>query len=416
MGLDHKAGLEPPPMRRHNSDREGNPTIPSLQIPSAHSSSPSSPTETSASPSQSHPPTIPTISRPPILLPSPLVVQGPPLRRESRMAFPPEVTSFMSLADSPRKAHHSPEPPTNNNNTSPHSDYSSSPSEAGLGPHASSRPLAMTTQTVIEETEEEEHVSDEANTPEAHSMMKTPPPRKESLSPIHATFEAAAASRSLESQIQEQTTPRESEDIDTPRPSTESRPSTDVRSSAPPRPPTRMTPALLSHARLTIPSSTVYPNALGRDVLCFIVAVTIRPPNSQTITWNVAKLFSAFIELDTRIKARSGKSRKDWKSMVTTLPDGRAWKDFAPSKIDQRKTALESYLQTLLVAPLSDKSDLCTFLSTDRVQAKTNGARKDGYLTKKGKNFGGWKSRYFVLDGPVMEYFESVSSCKPLRN
>ncbi|KAK6376281.1 Rho GTPase activating protein [Exophiala oligosperma] len=32
---------------------------------------------------------------------------------------------------------------------------------------------------------------------------------------------------------------------------------------------------------------------------------------------------------------------------------------------------------------------------------------KSGYLTKKGKNFGGWKSRYFVLDSPELRYFEA---------
>lgn len=35
---------------------------------------------------------------------------------------------------------------------------------------------------------------------------------------------------------------------------------------------------------------------------------------------------------------------------------------------------------------------------------------KEGYLTKRGKNFGGWKSRYFVLQGPSLEYYENVSS------
>ena len=32
---------------------------------------------------------------------------------------------------------------------------------------------------------------------------------------------------------------------------------------------------------------------------------------------------------------------------------------------------------------------------------------KNGYLTKRGKNFGGWKARFFVLDGPVFKYYES---------
>ncbi|KIJ65734.1 hypothetical protein HYDPIDRAFT_167327 [Hydnomerulius pinastri MD-312] len=32
---------------------------------------------------------------------------------------------------------------------------------------------------------------------------------------------------------------------------------------------------------------------------------------------------------------------------------------------------------------------------------------KEGYLTKRGKNFGGWKARYFVLQGPILGYYES---------
>lgn len=181
------------------------------------------------------------------------------------------------------------------------------------------------------------------------------------------------------------------------------------------RPLPRLALALLPHTRLTIPSSAVHPNQLGRDVLTFIVAITLRPPNAQPVTWSVAKLFSAFIDLDTKIKAKAGRARKEWKSMVTPLPEGRAWKDFAPSKIDQRKKALEAYLQSLLIAPISDKTDLCDFLSTDPVQARVDSTRKEGYLTKKGKSFGGWRTRYFVLDGPIMEYYETVS-LKPPEN
>lgn len=33
---------------------------------------------------------------------------------------------------------------------------------------------------------------------------------------------------------------------------------------------------------------------------------------------------------------------------------------------------------------------------------------KEGYLTKRGKNFGGWQTRYFVLDGPQLKYFDAV--------
>ncbi|KAL7421166.1 Rho GTPase activating protein [Cryptotrichosporon argae] len=129
-------------------------------------------------------------------------------------------------------------------------------------------------------------------------------------------------------------------------------------------------------------------------------------PDGRTSIWTVGKLPSAFVELDTRLRARSGKVRKEWRKLVAPLPDGKAWKDFAPSRIDQRKVALELYLHSVLVAPLSDKADLCEFLTTDLIVAHDR-SRKEGYLTKKGKNFGGWKSRYFVAAGPVLEYYES---------
>lgn len=320
------------------------------------------------------------------------------------MTFPPEVSSFMTLADSPRDP---PIPTSSSATISPSSMYSSEAENSAIPPQ-SSRALAMTTETVQEEPEEEEAedrpVTESAPTPTEPPQpqllsLSTPPPRKESLSPVASTFDSASISRFSDDQRQSQeATPRQSDD----RGSIQSEPTATPRSAS-------MTSKLLAHTRLAIPTSSVFPNALGRDVLCFIISVSVRPPNSAPLTWNVAKLFSAFIDLDTKVKARSGKGRKEWKAMVAPLPEGRAWKDFAPSKIDQRKAALETYLQSLLVAPLNDKADLCDFLNTDRVQAKTNQARKEGYLTKKGKNFGGWRTRFFVLDGPVMEYFETVS-------
>jgi RalA-binding protein 1 len=36
------------------------------------------------------------------------------------------------------------------------------------------------------------------------------------------------------------------------------------------------------------------------------------------------------------------------------------------------------------------------------------GPVKEGYLTKRGKQFGGWQTRYFVLDGPQLKYFDTV--------
>jgi RalA-binding protein 1 len=48
--------------------------------------------------------------------------------------------------------------------------------------------------------------------------------------------------------------------------------------------------------------------------------------------------------------------------------------------------------------------------SPTRETANENGKTptKEGYLTKRGKNFGGWQTRYFVLDGPQLKYFDMV--------
>ena len=382
VGLELRPDL--PQMRRHNSDRDEKIIASSLEVPKeGNSSAPSSP-----------------MDKPKILLPSPMAESKnieSKLRRESRMVFPPEVSSFMSLADSPRDHEH-PIPAIYLPNASPGPVFTN-PSPFGKQdsttiPPPSSRPLAVMTEVVEE------------------GPPRGPPPRSSSIkSPMQASFREGPAheSRPSEEMSRSSHDTRQSEDTSTPRPSTSTESRISQETNRPARTLPHLAPALLPHTRLSIPHSTVYPNAAGRDVLCFIVAVTVRPPNAQPVTWNVVKLFSAFIDLDTRVKAKSGKGRKDLKSMLAPLPDGKAWKDFAPSKVDQRKAALEAYLQSLLVAPLSDKSDLCSFLSTDPVQAKASVGRKEGYLTKKGKNFGGWKTRFFVLDGPIMEYYESVS-------
>ncbi|RXK39212.1 hypothetical protein M231_03569 [Tremella mesenterica] len=425
----------------------------------------------------------------PTLLPSPMLEE---IRRESRMVFPPEVTSFMSLADSPQEATHTipPQNPSRNAipasesqdqtiitfgeshsqnsipssssnlNLSPPSQYSTSPSVSMTSDMTA--PSSMTLSTLASTAEvNEEYENDIRSTEPSRfnqmsiQMLQTPtlelPPRTSSVRsltpPTHPVVfpepQPHPKSPSFsQTQTNEINPPRQSYEtsaMSTPRPSFV--PSDDQRSeytrveyedekgsnvdyedtkerkdrenslasieTQRPAPLPRLTLSLLPHARISIPTSNIFPNQLGRDVLCFVVSISLRPPNAQPVMWSVAKLFSAFIDLDQKVRSKNKKGRKEWKNMVAPLPDGKAWKDFAPSKIDQRKAALEAYLQSLLVAPLSDKSDLCEFLCSDPVQERLNVERKEGYLTKKGKNFGGWKTRYFVLDGPVMEYYEA---------
>jgi hypothetical protein len=62
--------------------------------------------------------------------------------------------------------------------------------------------------------------------------------------------------------------------------------------------------------------------------------------------------------------------------------------------------------------PIKNNDEAIAFLTSDIVretrQPVMQAGHKEGYLTKRGKNFGGWKTRYFVLQGPILEYYESV--------
>ncbi|KAF9430232.1 hypothetical protein BGZ76_000910, partial [Entomortierella beljakovae] len=93
------------------------------------------------------------------------------------------------------------------------------------------------------------------------------------------------------------------------------------------------------------------------------------------------------------------------------LPDKSLFSTNAPSKVDARKAALEQYLQQLVSIRIKDTRDLCEFLNTNIIErdrkAGLDAGWKEGYLTKRGKNFGGWKTRYFVLRGPTLEYFDT---------
>lgn len=123
-------------------------------------------------------------------------------------------------------------------------------------------------------------------------------------------------------------------------------------------------------------------------------------------SWLVEKLYSEIVALDAKIRPKLGKG---YSKKLAPLPDPKLFKDHAPAKADARKTILETYMQSLVAIPLKDKMEICMFLSTDLVKgaAVMNPDHKEGYLTKRGKNFGGWKKRYFVLQSPVLEYYEN---------
>ena len=87
----------------------------------------------------------------------------------------------------------------------------------------------------------------------------------------------------------------------------------------------------LPYTRVTVTSSSIRPNDRGKDVLSFVVLVN---PGNQKDPYMVEKLYSDVLGLDQRIRSRYGKSVH---KKIPHLPDGKLWRDHAPSRVDQRK-------------------------------------------------------------------------------
>ncbi|KAI0716017.1 hypothetical protein C8T65DRAFT_642562 [Cerioporus squamosus] len=161
----------------------------------------------------------------------------------------------------------------------------------------------------------------------------------------------------------------------------------------------------LPHTEVVVVNSSIRPNDRGKEVLSFIISVD---PGRGKESWRIEKHYSDVLSLDARVRSTLGRSAA---KKLVTLPEGRLWRDHAPAKVDQRKVALEAYLRSLIALPVKNKDEIVAFFTSDIVRETqkpvSQAGYKEGYLTKRGKNFGGWKSRYFVLQGPSLEYYES---------
>ncbi|KAF7370790.1 hypothetical protein MSAN_00712500 [Mycena sanguinolenta] len=155
---------------------------------------------------------------------------------------------------------------------------------------------------------------------------------------------------------------------------------------------------------VVVSHSFVRPNDRGKEVLSFVVYVD---PGNNKEGWKVEKMYSDVLALDQRVRNSVGKTVG---KKMANLPEGKLWKDHAPAKVDQRKAILETYLQALVNLPVKNNDEVIAFFTSDIVreykQPVMQAGHKEGYLTKRGKNFGGWKTRFFVLQGPVLEYYD----------
>ncbi|KAF2876512.1 hypothetical protein BDV95DRAFT_228072 [Massariosphaeria phaeospora] len=148
----------------------------------------------------------------------------------------------------------------------------------------------------------------------------------------------------------------------------------------------------------------------------FILAVYARSDGKQL--WRMEKTIVALPALDAQLKSLCEFQGK--------LPDRALFSGHAPARIDARRVALNQYFAMILDTPMSERAAqlVCEFFSTDVIGAQNGDTlapeqsvapvpsapkgkqMKEGYLTKRGKNFGGWKARYFTLEGPEFRYYE----------
>ncbi|CAM1507044.1 Fc.00g066850.m01.CDS01 [Cosmosporella sp. VM-42] len=152
----------------------------------------------------------------------------------------------------------------------------------------------------------------------------------------------------------------------------------------------------------------------------FTLAIISRSDGGEL--WRVEKDSVSLAKLDGRLK--------QFNSFTARTPERSLFSGHAPAKLDARRIALEQYMDELLNTPFDTATalEVCKYLSANTLppNADETGSTADaasegsgnkigpdgrplrsGYLTKKGKNFGGWKARFFVLDGPQVKYFET---------
>lgn len=161
----------------------------------------------------------------------------------------------------------------------------------------------------------------------------------------------------------------------------------------------------LNDLYLAIIRSSLNSNEKGKEQMSFVVSVRYLTRTETTELWRCLKTYPDLAELDSKLRSEHKKYQ------FAKLPEKQLFMNFAPVLSDVRRLEVEKYLRAVLSAAPKNSASVCNFLSTDVAQEEPKQAteqNKEGYLIKRGKNFGGWKTRYYVLKGPVLEYFECV--------
>ncbi|KAJ2397988.1 Rho GTPase activating protein, partial [Coemansia sp. RSA 2603] len=187
-------------------------------------------------------------------------------------------------------------------------------------------------------------------------------------------------------------------------------------------------PALtsLDNIDIQIKDSRIKIDERGKEVNVYMIDVVFRRETSglslhemivdaqqpAIVVWTVEKRYSDFVSLHNSL--RQAISRERVSDRLERLPEKELFRANAPTKSDRRKQWFERYLKRALTLGLRDQSAMLQFLSTNRTMEPEKSmpillGHKEGFLVKKGKNFGGWKRRYYVCKStpPVLEYSDS---------
>lgn len=179
-----------------------------------------------------------------------------------------------------------------------------------------------------------------------------------------------------------------------------------------------LAPNAIPHIKVRVASSRLQPprdglttGRVNEEDYVLILGVHSRANGRQL--WRSEKTPSSLLSLDYALRRNMN---------VTSPPVDRGlFSGHAPAKLDQRRAALNAYFDVILDSPVSDRAalELCSYLSTHAIEPLTTDAgaiaatpasptiflRKEGYLAKKGKQFGGWKSRWFILEEGLLRHY-----------
>lgn len=140
------------------------------------------------------------------------------------------------------------------------------------------------------------------------------------------------------------------------------------------------------------------------------VLLRVFDTESNEPLWKIRKDYTALAKLESKTRPEVSQYH------VPRLPQRQLFTSQSPVKVDTRRKMLDEFFRGLMKVPLfppETANFISNFLSTDIVTGHDGAAgadsTKEGYLSKRGRNFGGWKVRYFVLNtenGPFLNYYD----------